>query len=157
MRYLPVFILLIACSRRTPQVIYQDHVSSRIDTINFVHHEFDTVHIPCLDFTDTMASSSGDTVVVQVVKERIKVVTKVKHDSIFISPTIITQPNIRIRKIDNSVTAKKGSIIGDGNTMTTKKSNWWWIFVSGMLTWFIIQNIVIKTLKTYFPFLRILP
>jgi hypothetical protein len=104
-----------------------------------------------------MASSSGDTVVVQVVKERIKVVTKVKHDSIFISPTIITQPNIRIRKIDNSVTAKKGSIIGDGNTMTTKKSNWWWIFVSGMLTWFIIQNIVIKTLKTYFPFLRILP
>jgi len=61
-------------------------------------------------------------------------------------------------EVNNSkVKAKSGSAIGDGNTITTKKMNWWWIFLAGMLTWFILQNVVIRWLKIYFPFLKFIP
>lgn len=40
-------------------------------------------------------------------------------------------------KIDNSNidnTAKKGSAVGDGNDITNKKIDWFWIFLAGFLT-----------------------
>ena len=46
---------------------------------------------------------------------------------------------------------------GNDNTMTTKKNNWWWIFLCGMLFMFLIQNVGFRILKTYFPFLKFLP
>lgn len=70
--------------------------------------------------------------------------------------------------IDNSIDNKKsnvgdgnsfkpkGSATGDGNKIdNSKKLGWFWIFMAGALSWFIIQNVVLRVLKTYFPFLRI--
>lgn len=61
--------------------------------------------------------------------------------------------------IDNSKTTQKvkdNSAIGNENqlTKTTKKNNWFWIFVAGALTWFVIQNVLWRVLKIYFPFLN---
>lgn len=52
------------------------------------------------------------------------------------------------------VRANGGSAIGDGNTITTKKTNWWWIFLAGMLTWFIVQNVLWRVVKIYIPILN---
>jgi len=152
MRYLYLLLIVIGCSRKTPQIIYNERVTSHIDTINFVHVERDSIRIPCEDFRDTLVSEKKDTVIVEVVKNRIKIKTVTRRDSIFLQPNIISQSNIKVRKIDNSVTAKKGGIIGDGNTQTTNKTNWWWIFLAGMLTQFIVS----KILRSYFPFLKFL-
>ena len=136
---------LIGCSPKIPQVIYQDRVITSYDTISLVSKQTDT--IPCDDFNYKLIENT-DTVYVSVVKNQIKVRTIIRKDTIYRTPVII-QPQPKRIKIDNSVTAKKNSIIGDGNTVTTKKTNWWWVFLSGMLTMFVIQNVIWKTIKTY--------
>jgi len=101
-----------------------------------------------------------DTVFVKVLDKKIKVKYVNKSDTIY-RDVIIVQPAAlrQINKVDNSVknVAKKGSAIGDGNKITTKKNNWWWIFLAGALSWFIVQNVLLRILKTYFPIFKFLP
>ena len=61
-----------------------------------------------------------------------------------------------LQKLKNSTTGDSSpTMVKSGNT--TKKSNWWWIYLAGMLSWFIAQNLVFKSLKIYFPILKFLP
>lgn len=61
-----------------------------------------------------------------------------------------------LQKLKNSTTGDSSpTMVKSGNT--TNKSNWWWTYLGGALSWFIAQNLVFKTLKTYFPFLKFLP
>lgn len=149
-------IFAISCNRRIPQVIYQDKTVTKVDTVEVVSHEIDT--IPCADFDISLLTDQHDTVYVQVVDKQISVKYLKRTDTIY-KETIIVQPApLRsITRIDNSVKvkAKQGSAIGDGNKITTKKNNWWWIFLAGVLTWFIVQNVLLRWLKTYFPFFKI--
>lgn len=148
-----IFILSVfamACSHKGVQVIYQDKTIVSYDTIKVESKITDT--IPCDDFTDTLYGK--DTVYVQVVKNKLTIKTRYRTDTVYRTPMIIEpQANVRIRKIDNSITAKKQGIVGDGNSMTTKKQNPWWIFLAGMLTMFILQNVIYKTLKRYLIFI----
>ena len=141
-------MLAIACSQKGTQIIYQDRTITSYDTIKFESRVTDT--IPCDDFRDTLYGK--DTVYVEVIKNRMTIKTRYRTDTVYRTPTII-QPQARRIKIDNSVNAKKGGIIGDGNTVTTKKTSWWWIFLAGMLTMFILQNLIYKTLKRYLIFI----
>jgi len=138
-------LLLAACSAKIPQVIYQDRVVSHSDTV--VYYSVIGDSIPCDDFKREITTEK-DTVYIEVVKNKISVKTVNKRDTI-IRTEIVTIPQKIIDKSDNRVIAKKGSIIGNDNTMTTKKTNWWWIFIAGMLTWFIIQNVIWKGIKRY--------
>ena len=57
----------------------------------------------------------------------------------------------------NNSKAKGGGVIGDGNTITTKKTSVWpWILL-GAACMFILQNVVVRWLKIYFPFLKFIP
>jgi hypothetical protein len=143
-----LFVFFTSCTRRSvPTIIYQDKTVVSYDTIKVESRVTDT--IPCADFTDTLYGK--DTVYVQVVSNKLTIKTRYRTDTVYRTPTII-EPQARRVKIDNSINAKKGSIIGDGNTMTTKKQNWWWVFLSGVLTMFILQNVIIKGIKTYLKF-----
>ena len=149
--------LAIGCSRKSaPTIIYQDKIVNSVDTVTIQSRVTDT--IPCDDFEIFIENEVHDTVYLKVVDKVVSVKYVKTTDTVF-RETIILQPTPRksVIKTDNSVTAKKGSIIGNDNTMTTKKNNWWWIFLAGMLTWFIIQNVLFRVLKTYFPFLKFLP
>ena len=145
--------MIIGCSRKAaPSISYIDKTTTVYDTItDYSFGGYDTIysHTPCDSFIRVI--KNNDTVYIKEVK--VKVVTKYvnKRDTIYRTP-IINNPQANIKTV-----AKKGSIIGNDNTMTTKKNNWWWIFLAGILTWFIIQNVLFRVLKTYFPFLRIFP
>ena len=161
MRYLIILLLAVlftSCNRRMPKIIYQDKIVSHIDTLTVISQKTDT--IPCKDFDISLLDEQHDTVYVKVVDKQISVKYLKKSDTIY-RETIILQPTPlrQVTKINNSVKvkAKNGSAVGDGNTITTKKSNWWWIFLAGALSWFIIQNVGFRILKTYFPFLSFLP
>lgn len=150
-------LMAIGCSRKSaPTIIYQDKIVKSIDTVTIQSRVTDT--IPCDDFEIYIENEVHDTVYLKVVDKVVSVKYVKVRDTVF-RETIIVQPTPRksVIKTDNSVTAKKGSIIGNDNTMTTKMNNWWWIFLAGMLTWFIIQNVLFRVLKTYFPFLKFLP
>jgi hypothetical protein len=61
-----------------------------------------------------------------------------------------------LQKLKNSTTGDSSpNAVSSGNT--TKKRSWWWIYLAGMLSWFIAQNLVFKSLKIYFPILKFLP
>jgi hypothetical protein len=150
-------LMAIGCSRKSaPTIIYQDKIVNSVDTVTIQSRVTDT--IPCDDFEILIENEVHDTVYLKVVDKVVSVKYVKTTDTVF-RETIIVQPTPRksVIKTDNSVTAKKNSIIGNDNTMTTKKNNWWWIFLAGMLTWFIIQNVLFRVLKTYFPFLKFLP
>jgi len=141
-----LLFLLLGCGRKsTPSVVYQERTITKYDTV--VYYSVIGDSIPCDDFKRQITTDK-DTVYIEVVKNKINIKTVVKRDTI-IRTEIVTIPQKIIDKSDNRVIAKKGSIIGNDNTMTTKKTNWWWIFVAGMLTWFIIQNVVWKGIKRY--------
>ena len=149
--------LAIGCSRKSaPTIIYQDKIVKSIDTVRIQSRVTDT--IPCDDFEIFIENEVHDTVYLKVVDKVVSVKYVKVRDTVF-RETIIVQPTPRksVIKTDNSVTAKKNSIIGHDNTMTTKKNNWWWIFLAGMLTWFIIQNVLFRVLKTYVPIFKFLP
>lgn len=158
MKYLIIVLILVSCGRRSaPQITYIDNVLTKYDTItDFSFGGVDTIYstTPCDSFT--VMVRKNDTVYIRQIKKVIETKLVTKHDTIVRQPIVVQNGKTTI-KTDNSVTAKKGSIIGNDNTMTTKKGNWWWIFLAGMLTYFIIQNIGFKALKTYFPFLNFLP
>ena len=150
-------LMAIGCSRKSaPTIIYQDKIVKSVDTVTIQSRVTDT--IPCDDFEIFIENEVHDTVYLKVVDKVVSVKYVKTTDTVF-RETIIVQPTPRksVIKTDNSVKAKKGSIIGNDNTITTKKNNWWWIFLAGMLTWFIIQNVLFRVLKTYFPFLKFLP
>ena len=149
--------LAIGCSRKSaPTIIYQDKIVNSVDTVIIQSRATDT--IPCDDFEIYIENEVHDTVYIKVVDKVVSVKYVKIRDTVY-RETIIVQPTPRksVIKTDNSVTAKKGSIIGNDNTMTTKNNNWWWIFLAGMLTWFIIQNVVFKVAKKYIPILNFLP
>jgi len=149
--------LAIGCSRKVaPTIIYQDKIVNSVDTVIIQSRATDT--IPCDDFEIYIENEVHDTVYIKVVDKVVSVKYVKIRDTVY-RETIIVQPTPRksVIKTDNSVTAKKGSIIGNDNTMTTKNNNWWWIFLAGMLSWFIIQNVVFKVAKKYIPILNFLP
>lgn len=151
-------ITMIGCNRKiAPTIIYQDKIVTRIDTVKVISKETDT--IPCDDFAYYLTDEIHDTVYVKVIDKQLSVKYINKRDTIF-RETIIVQPApLRsVTKIDNSIKnkAKNGSAIGDGNTITTKKTNWWWIFFAGMASWFIIQNVVWRFIKNSNPVTKIL-
>ena len=150
-------LMAIGCSRKSaPTIIYQDKIVNSVDTVTIQSRVTDT--IPCDDFEIFIENEVHDTVYLKVVDKVVSVKYVKVRDTVF-RETIIVQPTPRksVIKTDNSVTAKKGSIIGNDNTMTTKKYNWFWIFLAGMLTWFIIQNVLFKIAKRFIPILNFLP
>ena len=152
-----IALCAISCSRKSTQIIYQDKIVSHIDTITAVSTKYDT--IPCNDFERELATNY-DTVFVKVLDKKLEVKYVKKSDTIYRDVIIVQPAPLRqVNKVDNSVknVAKKGSAIGDGNKITTKKNNWWWIFIAGVLSWFIVQNIIFRTLKIYIPILKFLP
>ena len=152
-----IVLMAIGCSRKSaPTIIYQDKIVNSVDTVTIQSRVTDT--IPCDDFEIYIENEVHDTVYLKVVDRQVSIKYIKVRDTVF-RETIIVQPTPRksVIKTDNSVTAKKGSIIGNDNTMTTKKNNWWWIFLAGMLTWFIIQNVLFRVLKTYVPIFKFLP
>lgn len=155
---LGIVLILGGCGRKTtPSIIYQDVLKTNYDTIvSYVDGGTDTIYsaVPCDSFT--MVIRKTDTIYIRKIQRETQVKLVTKHDTIIRQP-IIVRNGKTVVKTDNSVTAKKGSIIGNDNTMTTKKNNWWWIFLCGMLVMFIIQNVGFRVLKTYFPFLKFLP
>ena len=153
-----ITICTISCSRKSTQIIYQDKIVSHIDTITVKSEKNDT--IPCDEFEKIITSIDKDTVFVKVIDKQISVRYLKKSDTVYRDVIIIQPAPFRqVNKVDNSVknVAKKGSAIGDGNKITTKKNNWWWIYLAGMLSWFIVQNIIFRTLKIYIPILKFLP
>jgi hypothetical protein len=155
---LGIVLILGGCGRKTtPSIIYQDVLKTNYDTIvSYVDGGTDTIYsaVPCDSFT--MVIRKTDTIYIRKIQRETQVKLVTKHDTIIRQP-IIVRNGKTVVKTDNSVTAKKGSIIGNDNTMTTKKNNWWWIFLCGMLVMFLIQNLLFRMLKTYFPFLKFLP
>ena len=146
-------VFMGGCGRKSvPSIVFQDRVVTSYDTTMVVSKKTDT--IPCDDFKYTFVDK--DTTYVEVIKNKLVVKTRIRRDTIFRTGNIITpQPNIRIRKIDNSINAKRGGIVGDGNTMTTKKNNWFWIFVAGFISCIVVDKVILRTLKIYFPFLNL--
>lgn len=149
-----------SCNRRIPSVIYKEKIVTLFDTVTVQTLKTDT--IPCADFDISLLTELRDTVYVKVVDKQLSLKYIKRTDTVY-KETIIVQPaQLRVinrTRIDNSVKvkAKNGSAIGDGNKITTKKNNWWWIFLAGALSWLIIQNVLFRTLKIYFPFLKFLP
>lgn len=149
------FILLTSCSRKQAQIIYKDKLVSTVDTITI--NSVDT--IPCENFSYIVETKTKDTIYVKVVDKQLQIKYVTRKDTIYRETFIVQpQPLKSVTKIDNSVKNKatKGSAVGDGNTITTKKTNWWWIFLSGALTWLVIQNVGFRLLKKYVPFLSFL-
>lgn len=151
-----ISVLLFSCGRHNkPQITYIDNIITKYDTItDYSFGGVDTIYstTPCDSFT--VLVRKNDTVYIREVKKVVQTKLVTKRDTVY-RQVIVNNP--QPKKIDNSITAKKGSIIGNDNTMTTKKNNWWWIFLCGMLFMFLIQNVGFRILKTYFPFLKFLP
>lgn len=153
-RYILILLFFASCNK-PPQITYIDNVITKYDTItDFSFGGVDTIYSarPCDSFT--ILVRKNDTVYIREVKKVIQTKLITKRDTVY-RQVIVNNP--QPKRVDNSVTAKKGSIIGNDNTMTTKKNNWWWIFLCGMLVMFLIQNVGFRILKTYFPFLKFLP
>ena len=113
--------------------------------------------VPCEDF-ETIVINNTDTAYITVVNRQVEVKYVRTKDTVYLTPNIVQpQPRKQVTKIDNSNTAKKGGIIGDGNTQDNRKQlAWWWIFLAGALSMFIVQNVVWRTVKIYFPILNVI-
>lgn len=144
-------IILASCSRKS--VIYETKTVRYVDTVTV--KSYDTV--PCDDF-ETVVYYETDTAYIKVVDKQVQVKYVRTKDTVYLTPNIVQpQPRKQVTKIDNSNTAKKGGIIGDGNTQDNRKQlAWWWIFLAGGLSMFIVQNVVWRTIKAYFPILNVL-
>ena len=112
--------------------------------------------VPCEDF-ETIVINNTDTAYITVVNRQVEVKYVRTKDTVYLTPNIVQpQPRKQVTKIDNSNTAKKGGIIGDGNTQDNRNQlAWWWIFLAGGLSMFILQNVVWRTVKTYVPILNV--
>ena len=150
--WLALVLILAACNRQAAQVIYTEKTITKTDTLTVKTIE----QVPCDDFeAGLFDENEKDTVYVKVADKQITVKYVRTRDTVYLTPNIIT-PQPKKLKVDNSVKATKGSAVGDGNKLTTKKSNWWWIFLAGALSMFIVQNVVWRTVKIYFPILNVI-
>ena len=122
---------------------YIDKITTNYDTIMLLSDAgVDTIYSyqPCDSFIRIVRQK--DTVYVRQIKKEVQTKLVVKRDTVFRTP-VITE-NVKIKNV-----AKGGSAIGDGNKITTKRTSWWWIFLAGMLTWFVIQNVIWKLIKRH--------
>ena len=152
--WLALVLILASCNRQAAQVIYTEKTITKTDTLTVKTIE----QVPCDDFeAGLFDENEKDTVYVKVADKQITVKYVRTRDTVYLTPTIVTpQPRKQVTKIDNSNTAKKGGIIGDGNTQDNRlQLAWWWIFLAGGLSMFIIQNVVWRTVKIYFPILNV--
>ena len=152
-KILLISLLFIACNRNTAKIIYETKTVRHVDTVTV--KSIDTV--PCEDF-ETIVINNTDTAYITVVNRQVEVKYIRTRDTVYLTPNIVQpQPRKQVTKIDNSNTAKKGGIIGDGNTQDNRKQlAWWWIFLAGGLSMFILQNVVWRTVKIYFPILNVI-
>ena len=147
-------VFAISCNRRIPQVIYQEKIVTKVDTVEVVSNHTDT--IPCADFDISMLTEQHDTVYVKVVDKQLSVKYIKRTDTVY-KQTIIVQPapllNFNKTKIDNSVKnkAKKGSAIGDGNKIDNRKIDRFWLGVLVATGIFYIIKIALELIKKYFP------
>ena len=150
-KILLISILFASCSRK--QFVYETKTVRHVDTVTV--KSIDTV--PCEDF-ETIVINNTDTAYITVVNRQVEVKYVRTKDTVYLTPNIVQpQPRKQVFKIDNSNTAKKGGIIGDGNTQDNRRQlAWWWIFLAGGLSMFILQNVVWRTVKIYFPILNVL-
>lgn len=143
--WLALVLILAACNRQAAQVIYTEKTITKTDTLTVKTIE----QVPCDDFeAGLFDENEKDTVYVKVADKQITVKYVRTRDTVYLTPIILT-PQPKKVKIDNSVKAKNGSAVGDGNKITTKKSSWWWIFLAGALSMFIVQNVILKAIKRY--------
>ncbi len=151
-KILLISLLFIACNRNTAKIIYETKTVRHVDTVTV--KSIDTV--PCEDF-ETIVINNTDTAYITVVNRQVEVKYVRTKDTVYLTPNIVQpQPRKQVTKIDNSNTAKKGGIIGDGNTQDNRRQlAWWWIFLAGGLSMFILQNVVWRTIKAYFPILNV--
>ena len=150
-KILLISILFASCSRKP--FVYETKTVRHVDTVTV--KSIDTV--PCEDF-ETIVINNTDTAYITVVNRQVEVKYVRTKDTVYLTPYIVQpQPRKQVTKIDNSNTAKKGGIIGDGNTQDNRRQlAWWWIFLAGGLSMFILQNVVWRTVKIYFPILNVL-
>jgi len=150
-KILLISMLFASCNRKL--FVYETKTVRHVDTVTV--KSIDTV--PCEDF-ETIVINNTDTAYITVVNRQVEVKYVRTKDTVYLTPTIVQpQPRKQVTKIDNSNTAKKGGIIGDGNTQDNRRQlAWWWIFLAGGLSMFILQNVVWRTVKTYFPILNVL-
>ena len=150
-KILLISILFASCNRKL--FVYETKTVRHVDTVTV--KSIDTV--PCEDF-ETIVINNTDTAYITVVNRQVEVKYVRTKDTVYLTPNIVQpQPRKQVTKIDNSNTAKKGGIIGDGNTQDNRRQlAWWWIFLAGGLSMFIIQNVVWRTVKIYFPILNVL-
>ena len=143
-------LLFASCNRKTPQIIYKDKVVTTHDTTTIISKQTDT--IPCDDFEIFIENEIHDTVYLKVVDKVVSVKYVKVRDTVF-RETIVVQPQPRktVVKTDNSVTAKKGSIVGDGNTMTTKKPDKFWLGVLCATGFFYLLGFGLSVLQRYVP------
>lgn len=132
----------------TIRVVEDDTCSSYITSFNWLVKEYTNISALAADFNDSIYYLNT------LLSKQIIMPKKVRKSAI----TVIQGDN-NTPTIDQSQTTQKvkdNSAIGNENqlTKTTKKNNWFWIFVAGALSWFVIQNILWRALKTYFPFLN---
>lgn len=149
-----ISVLLFSCGRHNkPQITYIDNIITKYDTItDYSFGGVDTIYstTPCDSFT--VLVRKNDTVYIREVKKVIQTKLVTKRDTVY-RQVIVNNP--QPKKIDNSITAKKGSIIGNDNTMTTKKNNWWWIFLAGYLFCHVLHKILIPMIKGLNPFIGV--
>jgi len=150
-KILLISMLFASCNRKL--FVYETKTVRHVDTVTV--KSIDTV--PCEDF-ETIVINNTDTAYITVVNRQVEVKYVRTKDTVYLTPTIVQpQPRKQVTKIDNSNTAKKGGIIGDGNTQDNRRQlAWWWIFLAGGLSMFIIQNVVWRTVKIYFPMLNVI-
>lgn len=151
-RYILILLFFASCNK-PPQITYIDNVITKYDTI--VDYSFggvDTIYsaTPCDSFA--VLVRKNDTVYIREVKKVIQTKLVTKRDTVY-RQVIVNNP--QPKKVDNSVTAKKGSIIGNGNTQTNNYDYWKGFFTCFLL--FVIYFALRRTIKTYFPFLKFLP
>lgn len=144
-------LMAIGCSRKSaPTIIYQDKIVKSIDTVTIQSRVTDT--IPCDDFEIYIENEVHDTVYLKVVDKVVSVKYVKVRDTVF-RETIIVQPTPRksVIKTDNSVKAKKNSIIGNDNVMTTKKPDKFWLGVFCAFALLYGIGIISKILNLYVP------
>ena len=150
-KILLISILFASCNRKL--FVYETKTVRHVDTVTV--KSIDTV--PCEDF-ETIVINNTDTAYITVVNRQVAVKYVRTKDTVYLTPNIVQpQPRKQVTKIDNSNTAKKGGIIGDGNTQDNRRQlAWWWILLAGGLSMFILQNVVWRTVKIYFPILNVI-
>lgn len=100
-------------------------------------------------FNDIQKNSNNST---EIIKLKNSILVKDSAIANLVSENFLL--NSKLKEKPKKV-AKKGSAIGDGNTITTKKNTWWWIFVAGYLFCHVLHKIVIPLLMRFIPFANV--